>query len=61
MKNIEYEKLGVEEDKFNFGHAEFEISSRNPTRKMEKVIRYASVESKRVIWPGDINFLILNI
>lgn len=51
MKNIEYEKLGVEEVKFNVGQAELEISSRNPNRKMEKVM----------IWPGDINFLILNI
>ena len=42
------------EDEFDFGLAEFEMSSRNSNKDMEKAIRYASLEYEREIWAGDI-------
>lgn len=60
-EDCEYDKLGDEEDKFNFEHVEFGMSSRNPHGDMEKVIKHTSLQSKREIWPGGINLAVLNV
>lgn len=60
IKNsVSLKSLWLGKDKFNFGHVEFEMSGRNPNRDMKKVIRYATLESKREISAGDINLVIL--
>lgn len=50
IKNsVSLKSLWLGKDKFNFGHVEFEMSGWNPNRDLKKVIRYATLESKREI------------